>query len=78
MTYNFKILNYGRSTSIDQITNTRLLNNQLFTTFTVESYMIHIQVNTWAADHCPCRICKKYVGSVRIIYVFPQVFNFIY
>ena len=25
------------------------------------------KVNTWAANHCPCRICKKYGGRVGFI-----------
>ena len=26
-----------------------------------------IKIKTWAADHCPCRICKKYVMRVGLI-----------
>ena len=25
------------------------------------------KIVTWAADRCPCRICKKYVGRVEFI-----------
>ena len=25
------------------------------------------KINTWEFDHCPCRICKKYVGRVGFI-----------
>ena len=31
------------------------------------------KIKTWAADHCLCRICKKYVGRKGFIHVVPQV-----
>ena len=29
------------------------------------------KINTWVFERCPCRICQKYVGKVRFIYVVP-------
>ena len=51
-----------------------LLQNSIKNSPSLKQFKTHI--NTRTADHCPCIICKKYVGRVGFIKVDPQVLHF--
>ena len=48
----------------------KLLSNSIRSYATLKK--LKTKINTWTVDHCTCRICKKYVGSVRFISVVLQ------